>query len=85
VLIIEGVPLQAEELALSLIQAGYDVARVPNRPEALMSMYLLKPDLIIVADQNTENEEGCRRIGCALGVPVIGIADSQCVHPRPAN
>ncbi len=85
VLIIEGVPSQSKNLALYLMRAGYDVARLPSHPEALVSMYVLSPDIIIVDDLNIEHRDGYRRIGNAMGVPVISISGMHCAYPGRAS
>ena len=64
VLIIEDSPTQAQQLALLLEDAGFDVTIAPNAERGYASLTKQKFDLV-VADVNLPGESGfeiCRRI-----------------------
>ena len=71
VLIIEGTSKLSQKLAHSLTKTGFKVARIPNRPESLLTIHVFKPDIIIVDDTTADSFETCTLIRNALGTPLL--------------
>ena len=71
ILVIGSKSLLGEELTPTLAKAGFSVARVPSYPEALLSLEVFKPDMIILVHTSEESLETCNQLHTAFRLPVI--------------
>jgi len=71
ILIIDTESSLGEELVPALAEAGFSVARISSYPEAMLSLEVLKPDIIILNHTSEENLEACHQLHTTSGLPVI--------------
>lgn len=71
ILIIDMESSRGEELVPALAKAGFSVACVPSYPEAMLSLEVLKPDVIILSHASEESLEVCHQLYTAFCLPVI--------------
>jgi len=71
ILIIEMGPSLGEDVVLALAKAGFSVARVHGYPEALLSLEVFKPDMIILDHTSKDSLEMCRQLHTVFYLPVI--------------
>jgi signal transduction histidine kinase len=79
ILVIDTESSLGEELMLTLTEAGFSVARVSSYPEAMLSLEVLKPDMIIFNHISEESLEVCNQLRTTICLPVIllGVEDSN--------
>ena len=71
ILIIETRPSLGKDVVLALAKAGFSVACVHGYPEALLSLEVFKPDIIILDHTSKDSLEVCRQIHTVFRLPVI--------------
>ena len=77
ILLIGSKSLLGEELAPALAEAGFSMARVPSYPEALLSLEVFKPDMIILGHTSEESLEVCHQLHIVFRLPVILIGEDS--------
>ena len=60
-----------EEWGRLLKEAGLSVANLPDEPRALMSLNVLKPEVVIVGEASRESFELCSQLYKPFHIPVI--------------
>jgi excisionase family DNA binding protein len=77
VLIVDTDSSLSRELVPALNEAGFKVARVPGYQEAILSLEVLNPDMIILRHRSDESLELCRQLRAASHLPVILFGEDQ--------
>jgi len=60
-----------------LKEAGLSVVNLPDEPEALVSLDVLKPEVVIVDEASKESFELCSQLYSPFHIPVI-LLDQNC-------
>ncbi len=79
ILIIEAETSLSKEIRAALSKASFDVADVPNFPEALLKLADFKPDLVIMDAvlPGGDGMDACYQLRNTLGVPVVLIGSEK--------
>jgi DNA-binding response OmpR family regulator len=74
VLIIEGEQSSSVELAGPLVEAGFSVVRLPGRPDKLLALGVLNPDIVIIDAPPADDTGFYQQIrGIPGGIPIIAV------------
>ncbi len=79
ILIIEAETSLSKEIRAALSKASFDVADVPNFPEALLKLADFKPDLVItdVVLPGGDGMEACYQLHNIFGIPVVLLGEGS--------
>jgi len=69
-------PLEGE-FTMALIEAGFSLACVPDYTEALFSLDVLKPDMIILNHTSEDSMEMCRQLHAAFDTPIVLLGEDS--------
>ena len=76
ILVIGSKSLLGEELVPTLAEAGFSVARVPSYLDALLSLEVFKPDMIILGHASEDSLEMCYQLHAVFSLPVILLGEA---------
>jgi len=77
ILVVGSKSLLGEELAPALAEAGFSVAHVPSYLDALLSLEVFKPDMIILGHTSEDSLEVCHQLHTSFRLPVILIGEDS--------